>query len=957
MKRTLFFLSCVLLLGLPTLSEAQLKVNRKSAPQQKTAEEKEQEELLQKYQQAMHPDTLIKQLDLQLSEFKKQGLATPELIQEFEKAREEIRKQFGGTRQPPRQEEVAESEPEPLEIAAAPTPAQPEFEVAFDTQSNPASEVPLSVRFYTEAAMNAAKFVKWMEKQHKVTLRVTDSLQTGDGPRYVHFQQEVDGYVVEGTRFTFTVQPKTGAFATGMAFTPFTKKNQLKLSEAQAFQKVQAVVSGGSALRLTKKTTTAFAEPIALASCQAEGLAWVQKDPGISRPEFWLCHRFYLMKSDEKIYINAETGEVFRRENTLLECLPTIQPEQHLPASGPGVPARVNTLFYGVQPIATLQKDTAFLLADPQTPRIAVFYTDTLQGVRQPFWDKSNSWANAALRETGSLDVHWAYRQVANYYYTRHNWMGTDNLASDIHIFYDPEYVGASFNPNDFTFKYGVISPTIIDNLAADKNWLGGGRSGWMKGSLGRSKPFASLDVCAHEFTHAVVESMGGMNRAGESGALNEAIADVMAAAAEAAIDPMGSNPWLIAEKLFIGTGIRNLATPKSSTIQAQPDTFEGKFWIENSGTCDSGNDRCGIHVNSGVIARWFYLICNGGMGTNDFNEKYSLKDGEQVSIDEAAKLVFQTIPLLHPASDFEHFSDMTLEVANNLFGKCSKKARAIEYAWYAVGVREDPPARCGDWTFDLVISMEGQSSTINFFVKDERMVMTTQSEDGPTKVYTSRHSALMTAVVRNEEGGYESHTLPKNILKYNLEKMDEMMPEMEKQAEEEFAQMRRSIAAEEDPAARAMKQKALNQSMAEYERMRAETLPEMRKNMEEGSKEVNISESEFFGANSRKSRRKAKREFDKQFVKGFGEVEGYKSKHYVMNEGMDWWSTHEIPLKFSDLSLLAPGFFGSGSGLPLDHYMRGFPLRFGQMLKITKIRNSAAANFEQLYSSSPVFR
>lgn len=946
------FLVYGLLLVVTQASFAQIKVNKKPPTQEKTSEQELQQKAMQEFQQATNPEALIKQLDDQLNSLKKQGLATPELIREIEKAKEEIRKEFGSS---PKASEPVSDKPEfvdrPTSIPGQ--SASTEQEVAYDLQPNPASEVPLFVRFYKESMMTTIKFQEWMAQRYGVNLHFTDSLHNDKGLSYIHFEQTVDGFPVEGTRFTFTPQSQSGAFATGMAYAPFSKKNQNSLTTESAFEKVKKLYSG-QALRLTSKIENDFAAPIPVAACRDLGLAWVAQSNDNPNREFWLCYRFYVAQRDEKIYINAQSGEVMRRESTVLECLPT-GPLATEP--GIGVAVRANTLFYGAQTITTLKKDTAFLLADPTRPRIALFFRDTIQGNWRPFMDKANAWSDAQTRNSGALDVLWGYRQAVNYYLSRFNWIGMENLANDINILYEPDSLGAGFLPENSRFRWGRISPARVDEIAEGMGWLAGGRAGWIKGAVGSDKPFASLDICAHEFTHAVVENrMGGLQRSGQPGAINEALADVMAAAIEAAVDPMGSDPWLIAEKVFTGTGIRNLATPKTSSTRTQPDTFEGKFWIETTADCNRENDRCGTHVNSGVIARWFYLICNGGMGTNDFDEKYTLKAGEQMTTEEAAQLVFQTMPLLHPGSDFEHFSDLTIEVAKNLFGKCSKKARTVEYAWYAVGVREDPPARCGDWTFDMVITADGETSTMHYYVKDDRMVMVPQPDDSPSKVFSSLQSSLMTVVSRNDDGSIESHTLPKNIMKYSIDKLDEAMPAANEEVRQNIEDDRRAIAAETDPAERARMQRELNQEIAAWEKMQTQDLPALRQTMQEASNIPVMTESQFYGANSSKSRRKAKREFDKKYKKGTGKIEGFEAKHFVV-DGHDWWSTYEIPLHLSDLIITLPTSFQQGMGPAVDHFMRGFPLRLGTEMKITNIKNNAPANFEQLYSARSVFR
>jgi hypothetical protein len=57
-------------------------------------------------------------------------------------------------------------------------------------------------------------------------------------------------------------------------------------------------------------------------------------------------------------------------------------------------------------------------------------------------------------------------------------------------------------------------------------------------------------------------------------------------------------------------------------------------------------------------------------------------------------------------------------------------------------GVREDPPVCCGDWTFDMVISADGETSAIHYYFKEDRMVMVPQTDDSPGKVFSSLQSS-----------------------------------------------------------------------------------------------------------------------------------------------------------------------------------------------------------------------
>ncbi|MCG7595899.1 M4 family metallopeptidase [Mycobacterium sp. PSTR-4-N] len=115
----------------------------------------------------------------------------------------------------------------------------------------------------------------------------------------------------------------------------------------------------------------------------------------------------------------------------------------------------------------------------------------------------------------------------------------------------------------------------------------------------------ASLDVIGHEFTHAVITYVvGGQSGAsvldyGESGALNEALADIMGVLIE---NDSGADRWLLAEDSELGA-IRNLADPTSISTSLGP--HRATYATRYRGTLDDG----GEHVNSTIFSHAAYLM------------------------------------------------------------------------------------------------------------------------------------------------------------------------------------------------------------------------------------------------------------------------------------------------------------------------------------------------------------
>ncbi|MCX5739256.1 MAG: M4 family metallopeptidase, partial [Proteobacteria bacterium] len=129
---------------------------------------------------------------------------------------------------------------------------------------------------------------------------------------------------------------------------------------------------------------------------------------------------------------------------------------------------------------------------------------------------------------------------------------------------------------------------------------------------------YVANDVLAHEFTHGVISSsVSDLVYSGESGALNEAFADAMAALV------VDDDDWAMGENLLNGGGpIRSLADPLNGACKSVPAGVPGKCndpdrW---SLRCRPGNDYCnyasdnnGVHTNSGIQNKATYLMSDGG--------------------------------------------------------------------------------------------------------------------------------------------------------------------------------------------------------------------------------------------------------------------------------------------------------------------------------------------------------
>jgi Zn-dependent metalloprotease len=200
-------------------------------------------------------------------------------------------------------------------------------------------------------------------------------------------------------------------------------------------------------------------------------------------------------------------------------------------------------------------------------------------------------------------------------------------------------------------------------------------------GAAGGDSPSSALDIVAHEIAHGVIEYSSKLIYRGESGALNEAFADIMGTAVEFAFHSSGSGPlradYLIGEDAFAAAALRSLQDPSAHN---QADHYERRF----IGAADNG----GVHVNSGIASHAFYLAVEGG--AHAFSGVAVEGVGAERRADVERVFYRAFVHLLPANATFALARAATEQSARDLLGNDPAVHRALSQAWSAVGV---PPA------------------------------------------------------------------------------------------------------------------------------------------------------------------------------------------------------------------------------------------------------------------------
>ncbi len=125
---------------------------------------------------------------------------------------------------------------------------------------------------------------------------------------------------------------------------------------------------------------------------------------------------------------------------------------------------------------------------------------------------------------------------------------------------------------------------------------------------------------------------------------------------------------------------------------------YQGQGWVDTSAI---NNDYGGVHTNSGVFNYWFYLLANGGNGTNEAGYQYSVSG---IGLDDAVQICYlMNAAYLNSNSTFLQARQYS-KIAANQLGYNNSVIAQIEEAWKAVGICDisGPTVLCSSNVFTL---------------------------------------------------------------------------------------------------------------------------------------------------------------------------------------------------------------------------------------------------------------
>jgi Zn-dependent metalloprotease len=384
-------------------------------------------------------------------------------------------------------------------------------------------------------------------------------------------------------------------------------------------------------------------------------------------------------------YINAMDGSIIRVSDMVIQCgsskaearkpehrhgkkagVKLMAPSRAMapPPCTPSMcdPCTANLLFYGTNKSISAQRST-----DPNTNNCMWISRSVCTG-KAPvsIWHNvgnwanykksySSTWGNTSPETTTSM---FCSEKIAEYYKNTHGRNSFDNANGAVWVYLDwPGTPGnAGWDPMFYQILVGSQGPPMTAALT-------------------------TIDVLGHELTHGVTQNEASLGIFGEPGAINESFSDIFGLMADFYAKNLYTSltpNWIYGDECLPG-GQRNFSNP---TALSHPNTYNtGSFWINTT----TGPDNGGIHTNCSVQNYMFYLLSQGGSGTNGLGNYYCVTGIGRAAAEKIAYRVVTTYLLSNET--FSNARTHWLLAAADLFGLNSGQYLQVANAWYAVGV------------------------------------------------------------------------------------------------------------------------------------------------------------------------------------------------------------------------------------------------------------------------------
>ena len=510
------------------------------------------------------------------------------------------------------------------------------------------STLPSYIRFRSGSEIDFDDFKNWTKSSFKLSTGMDFELKNVEtdqiGSKHYRYQQTYQGIKIEHAIWIVHVKNDKIHSMNGLIYKTLPNAGAASHSESAALSAALNYINADTykwELPIEEEFIKRQTGDPSATYFPAGEIVYMSEGANFGVTTFKLAYKFNIYAhapvSRSEVYVDATNGKILF-ENEVFHHADT--------------PGTAQTAYSGSRPIIADSFGGGFRLRDGSRGLGVNTYDmnqGTTYGSAVDFTDSDNIWNNAnAQLDQYATDAHWGAEMTYDYYLMDHarNSIDGAGFALNSYVHYDNNYANAFWDGEKMTY--------------------GDGNGTW--------DPLTALDIAGHEVTHGLTTFTAGLIYNAESGALNESFSDIFGTSIENFARPTNWN-WTIGED--IGSALRSMSNPGA---YGDPDTYFGSNWASLT-----GGDNGGVHTNSGVQNFWYYLLVNGGSGTNDNADVYSVSG---LGFDDASDIAFRNLTVyLTPSSDYADARFYAIQSAIDLFGGCTPQVEACTNAWYAVGV------------------------------------------------------------------------------------------------------------------------------------------------------------------------------------------------------------------------------------------------------------------------------
>lgn len=272
-------------------------------------------------------------------------------------------------------------------------------------------------------------------------------------------------------------------------------------------------------------------------------------------------------------------------------------------------------------------------------------------------------------------------------------WNNANGVSAHYNADVSYEYFRTTFNRNSINGQGGSVISFI--NVSDDEgrdldNAFWNGKAMFYGNGRVAFGPFAgSLDVGGHEMSHGVIQNTANLEYRNQSGAINESFADIFGVMID-------RDDWKLAEDIvtnvFPSGAMRDMQNPNNGGSRDGDIGWQPKDMTEFVVTT---RDNGGVHVNSGIPNRAYYLLATS------------------TSKDIAEQIYYRALDnYLTVRSQFIDLRLAVIKSATDIHGAGSAEVQAAESAFNTVGITDgtgtdtdnDIPTAAGD---DFILSLD----------------------------------------------------------------------------------------------------------------------------------------------------------------------------------------------------------------------------------------------------------